>query len=200
MHLIFVHIQKTGGSSLAASIGQQVLSPHKHRFACELRQIHGPAVWDPAYKFAFVRNPWDRLVSWWAMIETFRPQYEAGQSVNNFFTYVFRNAANFDDFIVNCTEDIEDSNGRKCVRRNQLDYVIDENGAYMVDFVGRFETLNADFNRVLTNTGREARPLPHFNKTQHRPYQEYYTPRTRSIVEEAYARDIAEFGYRFEPT
>lgn len=198
MNLIFVHIQKTGGSSIAATIGQKVYSPHKHRFASELKLIHGAAVWDAAYKFAFVRNPWDRLVSWWAMIEQFRPQHEQGRDLNNFFKYVHSNARTFEEFIVNCPDDIEDDNGKKCILRNQIDYTVDENGASMVDFIGKFENLHVDFNHVLKTVGREPRPLPHHNKTPHRPYQEYYSPRTRAIIEEAYAKDIATFGYRFE--
>lgn len=196
--LIFVHIQKTGGSSIAAAIGQQVYSPHKHRFAKELRNIHGAEAWDAAYRFAFVRNPWDRLVSWWSMIETFRPQHEQGRRTNNFFSYVFSNSRNFEEFIVNCTDDIEDDNGWKCVLRNQIDYMVDERGAPMVDFVGRFENLDEDFNHVLANAGWEPRALRHHNKTAHRPYQDYYSPRTREIIEKAYATDIAAFGYRFE--
>ncbi len=196
--LIFVHIQKTGGSSIAAAIGQQVLSPHKHRFANELKAIYGEDKWDSAYKFAFVRNPWDRLVSWWTMIETYRPKDSQQPALNNFFSYVYSNAQNFEEFIVNCKEDIEDNNGWKCIYRNQIDYLTDDSGGLMVDFIGKFENLMDDFNHVLTAAGWETRPLGHHNWTRHRPYQEYYTPRTRAIIEEAYARDIAAFGYRFE--
>lgn len=76
--LVFVHIQKTGGSAIADALGQEQNPPEKHFRAQELRELYGKHVWDSSYRFAFIRNPWARLVSWWAMIDARRPNQANG--------------------------------------------------------------------------------------------------------------------------
>jgi hypothetical protein len=90
-NLSFIHIQKTGGESIEAALGltaplhlkwptsQCALAarrnPHaaklrRHASAVQARVCCGPTLrdeWDRSFKFAFVRNPWARWVSWWAM-------------------------------------------------------------------------------------------------------------------------------------
>jgi hypothetical protein len=71
------------------------------------------------------------------------------------------------------------------------------------DVVMRFERLQADFDDLMRRVGVEERvEIPLYNETgrrRKRPYQEFYTPAARRIVEELFAADLAEFGYRFEP-
>lgn len=68
----------------------------------------------------------------------------------------------------------------------------------IVDEVGRFETLDGDFQRICRSHGIEAE-LPHLNASQRDPssYRNYYSPPTRQIVAEWFAEDIAAFEYRF---
>jgi len=73
-------------------------------------------------------------------------------------------------------------------------------GKIAVDFVGRFENLQKDFNHVCTVIKRPLVKLPHAQKTDHRPYQEYYDKVTKAIVEDRYACDIDTFGYCFKDT
>jgi hypothetical protein len=195
--LVFVHIQKTGGSAIAKALGHEENGPHKHRMAWELRDLYGASAFDAGFKFAFVRNPWDRLVSWWSMIDAARAAHAAGAQTNNFFDYVLANATTFEAFIVNCRDDIHDPDGRKCIFRNQLDYVTDADGRMLVDFVGRFENLQSDFDRVLQVTHHAPITLSHLNKSVHAHYTDFYDTRLRKIVEDAFARDIAAFGYGF---
>ncbi len=197
-NLIFVHIQKTGGSSISHALKQPHHPPHKHWFAPELRELVGVEAWDRATKFTFVRNPWDRLVSWWSMIDRARVMQRPGIKMNNFFTYVLGNASTFEEFILKCPEDIQDLDGRKCVFRNQLDYVMDDAGNLMVDFIGKFENLQDDFNKLTEISGLPASVLERRNPSVHKPYQDYYSATTRDAVEQAYQKDIAHFGYRFE--
>lgn len=196
--LIFVHIQKTGGSSISQALGHPVHPPYKHWFAPQLRDMVGAEAWDRAITFTFVRNPWDRLVSWWTMVDQVRRMQRPGVRLNNFFAYVLANASTFDDFIRKCHADIEDRDGRKCILRNQIDYVVDANGQEMVDFIGRFENLDSDFRKLAELSRRPLPALEHRNRSAHRPYQVFYTPETRDLVARAYQRDIARFGYSFE--
>ena len=70
--LIFIHIQKTGGSTIS-----EILSKNFPDI-CQFKAKHDFAIqgtgelceWKDYYKFAFVRNPWDRLVSWYTMINS----------------------------------------------------------------------------------------------------------------------------------
>jgi chondroitin 4-sulfotransferase 11 len=103
---IFIHIQKTGGSSIVSALRKAAPDsistfsdfaachdPLKgqHVFASDLRNYLGDHEWQRFFKFAFVRNPWARLVSWYNMcIE--RP-------ANEFMTYVQANAHTFEAFL-----------------------------------------------------------------------------------------------------
>src|ERR1700676_1205404 len=99
---IFIHVQKTGGNAVRSALGMSVNDAHKHLFARELRGIYGGAAWDSRFKFAFVRNPWDRLVSWWSMIDNSRALINRARPPNSFFGYLLAHARNFEEFILRC--------------------------------------------------------------------------------------------------
>lgn len=211
----FVHIQKTGGSTI-----EFILSKHisdfqnvgsKHSTVREAaRKIDN---WDTYFSFTFVRNPWDRLVSWYSMIE------EAGQiklidtikSRRNFMRYkrarqwsswkeVIRKTNSFDKFVRSLSEISITPSGQPKFARNQLDYLLDEHGNISVDFIGRLENFQADVETLLEKI--EISPnnikLSKKNKSKHNHYSQYYSPETRDIVEQLYQRDIEHFGYEFE--
>jgi hypothetical protein len=194
---IFVHVQKTGGNSVRTALGGDIFDARKHFMARDLREIYGEAVWDSCFKFSFVRNPWDRLVSWWSMIDNARDYVDQAQPPNAFFGYVLKRTKNFEDFLLRCNDEIVDSDGRKNIFRNQIDYLIDEKGAIIVDFIGRFEHLQEDFDVISRHLGRAPVELPRTNTSQHATYTEYYSPATAEMVAKRYAQDIKQFGYRF---
>jgi Sulfotransferase family len=194
---IFVHIQKTGGNAVRAGLGVLIDDARKHFLARELRELYGKATWDSSFKFTFVRNPWDRLVSWWSMIDSAREFIDPAQPPNRFFGYVLTHARSFEEFLLRCTDEIIDSDGRKQIFRNQVDYLADESGTIIVDFIGRFERLQESFNEVSRRLGRMPVELPRLNASSHAAYTEYYTPAMAETVAKLYARDIEMFGYRF---
>jgi hypothetical protein len=112
--------------------------------------------------------------------------------------YVLRNSTNFDEFLFNCTDIIDDVDGKRSFMYNQLDYVADEKGDIIVDFVGKYENLERDVSTVLKALQLESLPLPHVNKSQHKHYSEYYTEETKNLIAERYSRDIQFLGYQFE--
>jgi len=143
-----------------------------------------------AFKFCFVRNPWDRLVSLFFKIK------EDDGIQGGLDRY-----SSFEQFCKDLPNLHIDPPGFYHYRgysffSNQVDWITDGSGRIFVDFVGRFENLREDFEKVCSIIGVEAE-LPHDNRSSHRPYWEYYTEETRRIVEAVYRRDIETFGYSF---
>jgi len=85
----------------------------------------------------------------------------------------------------------------RSARRNltQQDF-IDFAGKQIVDFVGRFESLDSDFRTICDRLGLHLW-LPVRNSSDTRPYQEFYSNFSRKAVEQLYAADIERFGYEF---
>jgi hypothetical protein len=198
--LLFVHIQKTGGTSInemlkrALPDAKEILGTHDH--ALWAKRELGSA-YDELFKFAFVRNPWERLVSWYEMIVQ-NSGSDSPIRPNRLWSYVVSRSNSFEEFILRCTDTIDDVDGRKSFLYNQLDYITDDAGKVIVDFVGRFERLAADTGEVFGKIGIPFGAMPHTNPSRHLHYSQYYTARTRDIVAERFAGDIAFFGYRFD--
>jgi hypothetical protein len=194
LRCIFVHIQKTGGSSVRQALRMAQHDLHKHRLARELRVGYGETYWHSYFKFAFVRNPWDRLVSWWRMIEQ---NAAARRPMNGFQRFILSRASTFEQFLWNCDEEYHDRDGSKWIFRNQMDYISDASGI-TVDFVGRFERLQTDFAMISSRLGLPSLRIPHVNSSAHQHYSEYYSAAAERLVAARFARDIETFGYSFE--
>ena len=155
----------------------------RHLFAVDLRDFLHESQWQASFKFAFVRNPWSRLVSWYLMC--------VGKPRNQFQHYVKANTENFDDFL-RLTSGIAEK-----TTFNQVDYVCDEQGKLILDFVGRFETLPADFGYVCRQLDVNLE-LPHLNKGKQGDYRSYYNAEARNLVAKRFERDIRTFQYSFD--
>ena len=136
---------------------------------------------DDYFKFAFVRNPFEREVSLWKYLIRIKKE---GETVEEKFSDFVKIPANR-------------SGGRPGAGYTYMDYVKDVDGTIILDFIGRFENLQQDFNTVCDKIGIPHQELPHMNKTKHKHYTEYYDDETRQIVAEKYAKDIEYFGYEF---
>jgi hypothetical protein len=156
-----------------------------------------PDAYDGYYKFSFVRNPWDRLVS----------EYKYGR---------YKRESDFKAFVRSGLPEKDDYSDEYRHIIPQYDYLYHADGRLLVDFVGKFEHLQRDFDRVCAKLGIEESTLPHVNAARHkkgtkkkilgmfakkpppkRHYTSYYDDETKAIVGEMYAVDIATFGYTF---
>lgn len=149
--IVFVHIQKTGGSTISNLLNDNVVDikeiGNKHDWALWGRP--DIRLWDSCFKFCFVRNPWERLLSWYSMIVQNRVLLES--SKNKMWSYLLSSSNDFPSFIKNCEKVIDDYDGRKSFSYNQVDYIADKSGNILVDYIGRFESFNSRVSSNLCN-------------------------------------------------
>lgn len=135
---------------------------------------------DQYFKFAFVRNPWNRLVSEYEFLLK-RPKHGRHARV--------KRLDNFRQFIE-----------MQIPRRDayQINMLCGRDGELLMDFVGKLENLQADWQTVSERIGIPHQVLPVKNVTQRSHYQDYYDDESRQLVAENWAREIDLFDYRFE--
>ncbi|CAN5557895.1 hypothetical protein BH11ACT8_BH11ACT8_35310 [soil metagenome] len=193
--LLFVHVQKTGGVTLTNLLKSQlddVRSVSKRH--APLRKIlqKEPELVE-YWTFGFVRNPWDRMVSWWSMIENWKNWSERKDlSTDDRWNEMWRTAMEYQSFEQFVTEGPPQFIR---LRRNQIDYL--RAPGRKADFIGRTENLDHDSRFALEHFGLSTEGLGHDNKSKRVGYRDYYTATTRDLVGEVFAKDIAEFDYDF---
>ena len=189
---IFIHFPSTGGTSIESVFGggrekfdcsaipnfylrQECKKAYiydcglfKHLSTELARELYSP-YWDEYFKFSFIRNPWDWLASLWLK----GPKRRRGENFSRWLR-----------------------SPRLAPHEKQSPFNLCDQLTQM-DFIGRFENLQPDFNTICDKIGIPQQQLPHKNKTKHKHYTEYYDDETREIVARKYARDIEYFGYEF---
>ena len=178
---VFIHINKTGGSSVEAALKL----PFEHKTALEKKAELGPRLWRRKYKFAFVRNPWDKVVSHYH----YRVQTDQ--------TGLGDRSLRFDDWVRAAYRDRDPRYYDKPkMFMPQWEWIADREGRSMVDFVGRFESLPEDF-AILCGHLRVRAQLPHLKASKRDAYTAYYQPETSNIIGDAFEQDVEHFGYDF---
>ena len=143
------------------------------------------------YKFAFVRNPWDRLVSSYVFL------MKGGMNEVD-AKWAEKNLSHYPDFGSFVRGWVNEENINTWVHfRPQHYFICDEAGTIMMDFVGRMENMETDFAIVAKRLGCTRR-LEKVNITRQDHYSRYYDGETREIVRRVYAKDIELFGYYFD--
>ena len=207
--VIFIHIPKTAGLSVvrALDIPHPTENPaHKpyfsarltreekeeyglehhvwwiHLFSSELKTYIPDDVFREYFKFAIVRNPWDRAVSYYIKHVSVDEAFENKDSFERWLLSY--------EFLNKITPLVE-------VLIPQKLYITDEKGDLLVDFVGRFENLEEDWKKICRKAGIRA-ALPRINTSSHKHYSFYYNRKTRRVIEDSFRDDIEMFGYTFE--
>lgn len=184
---IFIHIQKTAGKSILNAF--DINSGADHRYASDQLIEYGQTIWDSYFKFAFVRNPWDRLVS------GYEYRKKGGNGSPNDLKRSKLYPSTFYDFCLQLDDFI--SLKDELMFSPQYKWIYDKHGKLMVDYIGRFENIDHDFGKICHKLNIHEYSLPHINKTKHRPYFEYFNNETRKIVSHLYKEDIELFNYSF---
>jgi Sulfotransferase family len=188
---IFVHIPKCAGSAVCKSLFSELAIGHTdlHRYQI----MFPPGEFRDFFKFTFVRNPYDRLVSAFFFLK------QGGMNKND-KEWADENLADYSDF---------DTFVKKWVnRRNiwshfhfipQSYYICLEKNRPAMDFIGYFENLPGDFQFISRKLNMNAKLLEaNRNTSRINDYREYYTDETRKIVAEVYADDLRTLGYSFD--
>ena len=202
---VFFHFPKTAGSSITAALAPFL----KHNFRVPVEWQTPPDVenefmgWQPNHHLdllqhnpvreckypkeyfaaSFVRNPYDLVVSAWHQhhrsLTRQDPNFE-----QPFTEFVIKEVASRKDLITRWG----------C----QLDYLCDTNGNLLVDWIGRFENLEQDWEKFCWVTKVPHRLLKKRLYTSgKKPYQEHYNERTYQIVTSLFEKDIKYFGYTY---
>ena len=171
---IFVHITKTGGTSIQTALK---LSGSCHVYATKMKDAQYSDYWNDYFKFSFVRNPWDKMVSQYYFNHTkwVKPDTSFSQYIKKMGAGIKITAYEY----------------------LHLPYLQDKDKTVLVDFIGRFESLQEDFNAVCDKIETPRLNLRHVNKSNHKHYTEYYDDETREIVADKFKEDIDHFGYKF---
>ena len=193
---LFVHVPKTAGNSiqsvlrgyseeeLVALRGEQdgverfgLRNPKykikKHSTLAEYRAALGETEFGDLYKFACVRNPWDRMISLY-----FTPTQNTAVWDRKKFRKVIVNALPVSDYL----------------RLNERDKDPFEN----VNYIIRFENLTNDFRAVCAALDISPTILPRYNRSNREHYSRYYDDELRELVHARFGPEIERFGYTFE--
>lgn len=152
---------------------------HGHVALAQVRPYLGEAAFGEYFKFGFVRNPYDRFVSYCAFMTRADGAFE--RDPHAVMQHLLFRAPPLQHILF----------------RPQHELLVDGHGRPLADFVGRVERMQDDFDAVCGRIGIQATPLGRVNGSRHADYRRYYDPQLRAGVERLYARDLALFGYDF---
>ncbi|MEM6727144.1 MAG: sulfotransferase family 2 domain-containing protein [Pseudomonadota bacterium] len=205
---LFIHVPKTGGTSLALALEAKAQAgdimagdtpkatkrrgrlkglPAKGRLwkHSTLSDLEGwlDREFERLYIFTLVRNPWDRVVSYyhWLRLQSFDHPAVTLAKAHDFAGF------------------LEQAHTRAALSRSPYgSYVSDARGREHCARFVRLEHLDADIPALSADLGIKL-DMPHVNRSE-RPgdYREAYDSRTQALVAEFCAADIARFGYQFD--
>jgi hypothetical protein len=196
---IFVHIPKAAGSSISAALKESATrkpwarkAGTKHETMAEFFERTGAMESGPEgqeipdyrsyFKFAFVRNPWERMASLYCYLHQTKYEGEI-RALGSFSKFVEAAASHAVPWI----------EGLHSIRP-QSDFVTAQDGSPLVDAIGCHETLASDFQKICLKLGITAE-LPHRNRSEQPPCDVEYDEAARAAVGRLYAADIERFGY-----
>lgn len=156
---------------------------------------------DAYFKWTFVRNPWDRLVS----------MYEFTCGINRVGRVPRTGPRSFDTSTFKAyVQDIADAWARAeekghndcedlTLVKPQWCWVSDDDMCIHVDFTGRYEDIGVDWKRLCSHLQLKHGGIGHVNQSnrRHRRYHDYFCPLTRRLAWEVYGRDAELWDYEF---
>lgn len=146
---------------------------HGHITCTQLQPYLLQGMWESFFSFCTVRNPYDRFIS------------------HSFFYN--RNSLDFQKDPLKGMKRILENPGR--FFSPQYEYVTDEKGRLMVDYIGKFEALQEHFDQICQRIGIPSTQVEHINPSQHPPAQQCFDHELLEMVQNYYAKDFELFDY-----
>ncbi|MEP0262684.1 sulfotransferase family 2 domain-containing protein [Dokdonia sp.] len=183
---IFIHVHRTGGSSMINML-KRALPPEQVDIVAQ----HGNAQTEDAaifanfpdyFKFGFVRNPWDRLLSWYSLRNKWNPPVDLETDRKQFEEFLESDMA---------------LQGDDSFYYNQLDYFTNVSHDLDQVTIYRYENYNEEVKKIAKKLDITIEEIPQVNETTPKDYRDYYTEKSKALIEKKCARDIAHFGYSF---
>lgn len=200
---IFIAVPKTGTTSVqkwllendpsarqyAVEIGGQGYAFREHATALEIKSILGEHY--PKFRtFAFIRNPYSRLVSSYFFYKNGKP-ITAGNKKPwpSRFKTAYAKCVPFALWALSYPY------------KSNIEHLVDEENNLIVDYVGTFENLEDDLRKIISAIGLNipVDQLPHTNKSSHAKYKDYFTKHfLRKRIERVIDRDLKFYNrYKF---
>lgn len=226
-NFVFVHLHRTAGKSIQKCLKTAgcIFEPEfyyrknrkkkyrfkgKHTRPIDIISYIGREEWEKYFTFCFVRNPFCKLVSYFMhnkqkynkITRTQRRYWKIFKKRKSFtypnFKYIFEYKS-FKAWIEDMENFKEFSDPYiKLILSSQLDFVSDENGKILVDYMGKLENLVDDFDIVCKKLNiNNNLSKTHINKSKHGLYHKYYNKKMIKIVENIFKRDLEYFNYSF---
>jgi len=193
---LFVHIPKTAGNSIQSvlrdysedqlvalrkeqdgierfGLRNPKYKVKKHSTLNEYRDALGDEQFRNLFKFTCVRNPWDRMVSYY-----FTPTQNPETWNPKKFREIISKAVSVPEYL-------------------RLDDR-EEDPFANVNYIMRFENLADDFGAVCKAIGISSPTLPQYNRSSRKHYSNYYDDELRELVRTRFAAEIGRFNYTFE--
>jgi len=176
---VFIHINKCGGTSMERALGIPLLN---HDSAIERREVLGEQVWQQRYKFALVRNPYDRIDS------LFRYRHRHIDANQDELIEIFPKW--LDEIIAS----ISGPNSEKLVEP-QWKWISDSSGKLIIDDVYKLEETELWVNKINSKLGKTL-SLKRLKKSKHSTrILDSVDSQTKLKIRQAYHTDFEKLGY-----
>ncbi|MCX4327468.1 MAG: sulfotransferase family 2 domain-containing protein [Lachnospiraceae bacterium] len=188
--IAYLRLAKCACTSIISTLINEEPGTSLHDFAEKKYKIIGNIPQnDYIFKFTYVRNPFERLVSCYV------DKIENKEKGNPFKKYnycmgILNEIQNFDEF-VKCIVKIPVSWADRHFK-SQYSYIY-ENGEKLVDYIGKVEDLTESYK--LIQEKYDLKKIGNMNKSKKKDWKVYYTKETAKLVYEYYKKDILTFGY-----
>lgn len=152
---------------------------HGHIGLAQVRPFVGEDVFADYFKFAFVRNPFDRFISYCAFAT--RKQDVFARDPQRVMRHFLFTAPPLEHMLF----------------RPQHSFLVGENGELLTDDLGRVEDMQGSFDAICDRIGLPHVALERANASRHGNYRDYYDQQLIDGVVSLYGRDLELFGYQF---
>ena len=189
---IFVHVPKAAGRSVRKGLFDGRTASHTTMYHYQL--AFSRLEFRRMFKFAFVRNPWDRCYSAYRfLMQGGVNEWNRRDAERHLSPY-----GSFENFILKGL-------GKPAVMGivhflPACHFIEVRPGTMSLDFLGYYESFEEDFAYVAKRMGNSSVSAPWENKTpgENAGYRDVYTPAMIDSVAQVYERDIQLFGYSFD--